>query len=342
MERRYSLLVTILACALGALSGCAAALTGPGAAPASPAVVAKVPLAGFATDVKLSPDGSLAYLPMTASVQVVDTQKRTVAQTIATGDIPYQIAITRDGSTGYAIDLMQRCLLAIDLRAGKLLRRLPVDEPQHPALRPGVVLTSDESQAVVSISDNGGADQLTVVDLRGNAPNRSHGTDFHPGPMTTSADGQTVFVAGCHGFCSDGTVHALSLPALTPLGRVGIPTLPGQILRSGDGTRLWVTNGLGAGITPIDPVAGTVAPSIHTDAGSFGLATSPDGRRIYVTNFDAGTLSVVDAAAGRTISNVGIGASPRAIALSPDGNTAYVTHSTPVLTIVDTRLLGQP
>lgn len=342
MKRTIALARASILAALPLLSGCVAAISAANQAPPSAAVVATIPLADFGTDVKLSPDGRFAYVAMTDKIQVVDTASRAVARTITTGDVPYRMAITRDGSTAYAMDLMQRCLLQVDLAGGKLVRRLDVDEPQRPALRPDVVLVADESQAIVTISDNGGADQLTVIDLKGKAPNASHGVDFHPGPLAKSADGGTLFVAGCHGFCSDGTVHALSLPALSPLGRTGLPTLPGDMVRSGDGSRLWVTNGLGAGITAIDPVAGTSGPSIHTDAGSIGVATSPDGRRVYVTNFDAGTLSVVDPAAGRTLNTVPVGRSPRAIAVSTDGSTAWVTHSIPVLSVIDTRKLEQP
>lgn len=342
MKRTETLALAGLLAALPLVSGCVAAISAANQAPPSPAVVATIPLADFGTDVKLSPDGRLAYVAMTDKIQVVDTTTRTVARTIVTGDVPYRMAITRDGSTAYAMDLMQRALLQVDLVAGKLVRRLDVDEPQRPALRPDVVLVSDESQAIVTISDNGGADQLTVVDLKGNAPNKSHGLDFHPGPLAKSADGGTLYVAGCHGFCSDGTVHALSMSALAPLGRTGLPTLPGDIVRTGTGSSLWVTNGLGAGITSVDPVAGTSGPSIHTDAGSIGVAVSPDRRRVYVTNFDAGTLSVVDPAAGRTLNTVPVGRSPRAIALSADGGTAWVTHSTPLLSVIDTRLLEKP
>lgn len=342
MKRTTLSAVTGLLAALPFLSGCVAAMSAANQAPASPAVVATIPLADFGTDVKLSPDGKLAYVAMTDKIQVVDTASRSVTRTITTGDVPYRMAITRDGSTAYAMDLMQRCLMQVDLAGGKLVRRIDVDEPQRPALRPDVVLVADESQAIVTISDNGGADQLTVVDLKGKAPNKSHGVDFHPGPLAKSADGGTLYVAGCHGFCSDGTVHALSLPAMTPLGRTALPTLPGDMVRSGDGNGLWVTNGLGAGITSVDPVAGSSGPSIHTDAGSIGVAVSPDRRRVYVTNFDAGTLSVVDPAAGRTLNTVPVGRSPRAIALSADGSTAWVTHSIPLLSVVDTRKLEQP
>jgi len=342
MKRTETFALAGLLAALPLASGCVAAISAANQAPASPAVVATIPLADFGTDVKLSPDGRLAYVAMTDKVQVIDTGSRAVARTITTGDMPYRMAITRDGSTAYAVDLMQRCLLQVDLAGGRLARRIPVDEPQRPALRPDVALVGDESQAIVSISDEAGDDELIVVDLKGGTPNRTHGIDFHPGPLATSADGGTLYVAGCHGFCSDGTVHALSLPALAPLGRTGLPTLPGDMVRTGQGSSLWVTNGLGAGITSVDPVAGTSGPSIHTDAGSIGVAVSPDRRRVYVTNFDAGTLSVVDPAAGRTLNTVPVGRAPRAIALSADGGTAWVTHSTPMLSVVDTRLLEKP
>jgi YVTN family beta-propeller protein len=328
--------------ALPLLAGCAAAMSAATQAPPSPAVVATIPLAGFGTDVKLSPDGRFAYVAMTDKVQVIDTGSRAVARTITTGDMPYRMAITRDGSTAYAVDLMQRCLLQVDLAGGRLARRIPVDEPQRPALRPDVALVGDESQAIVSISDEAGDDELIVVDLKGGAPNRTHGIDFHPGPLATSADGGTLYVAGCHGLCSDGTVHALSLPSLAPLGRTGLPTLPGELARPADGGRLWATDGRGAGVTPVDPVTGSSGPSIHTDAGSLGVAVAPGGRRVYVTNFDAGTLSVVDPSAGRALRTVPIGRAPRAVALSPDGGTAWVTHSSPVLSVIDVRRLEQP
>lgn len=327
-------------------TGCAAGAAGRGAmgdAPPSPAVVARVPLDGYGTDVQVSPDGSTAWVATTAQMQGVDLARRTVASTIRTGDIPYRFAISRDGTKAWAVDLMERMVLVVDLRGGTVLRRIWIEQPTRPALRPGIAVSPDETYAVVSISDVSQTnDELQIVDLAGGGGKQTRRLDFHPGPLATSADGGTLFVAGCHGLCSDGTVHAYALPALAPLGQVDIPTLPGDIARGPGGRRLYVSNGLGAGISILDPVAGTKERDIPTGAGALGIAPSPDGRRVYVTNFDAGTLSVVDPAAGTTLSSTPIGARPRAIALSADGRFAYVTHSTPILSIVDTSLLGAP
>ncbi|MEW6269774.1 MAG: YncE family protein [Thermodesulfobacteriota bacterium] len=330
---RRRLAATALA---AAACGCSATV-GPAPAPGAPgsAVVATIPLDAFGTGIAITPDGTRAYVAASASVFVVDTASRKVTATIRTGDLPHTIALSRDGTRGYAVDLMQREVWFLDLASNTVTRRVPLGEPRRPVLRPGVAVSPDGSEvyATVSQPEGAGFDLLYVIDAEsGRTTQRS--LSLHPGQLAADPAGRLVWIAGCRGLCSDGTLHGVDPAAPGDASAVALASVPGGMALSPDGARAYVANGLAGSVAVVDLATRRVVANVRTGAEPLGVAVSPDGARVYVTNFQSGTLSVVDASSNAVVATLPVAGAPRAIAVTPDGRFAWLTHSTPQLSVV--------
>lgn len=306
------------------------------------AVVASVALTDFGTGIAITPDGSRAYVAAGSKVLVIDVATNKVSASIELGDMPYAIALSADGRRGYAVDLMQREVWFIDLASNAMVKRVELGEPRRPVLRPGVAVSPDGQTVYTTLSqpDGVGFDLLYAIDTTTGAK-QQRALDFHPGNLVAGKDGRLVWVAGCRGLCSDGALHAIDPATPGNALKLVLPTVPGDVGISPDGTRVYVTNGLAASLAVADTAAGSILSNVKVGAEPLGVATSPDGRRVYVTNFQSGTLSVIDAKSDTLIDTLNVGATPRAIAVTPDGRRAYVTHSTSRVSVVDLTLAGE-
>ena len=303
------------------------------------AVLATIPLPAFGTAIALSPDGRRAYVTVQGGIVVVDTGAGRVARTIATGDTPYAITLSADGSRGYAVDLGQQELLILDLVGGRVSGRIALGPPSRPALGPGVGLAPNGGTAYATIGrpEGQGYDMLRIVDTA-SGDTSQRGLDFHPGPLVVARDG-LLWIAGCVGRCSDGSLRIIDPSAIGTIAKIDLASLPGAIAMSPGGRRVVVANGRAGSVSVFDAPTRSLVAVIPVGAEPAGVAASPDGQRVYATTLQSGELVAIDVATSRVVATAQLGQSPRAIAVSPDGLRAYVTHSTPVVSVVDlTRL----
>jgi YVTN family beta-propeller protein len=321
-------------------SACGLASRGAGGPAVGGAVIATIPTDAFGTGIALSPDGSRAYVATAAQVLTIDTAAAKVVGKIRTGDNPYAITLSADGSRGYAVDITQQKLWVLDLKGGTIARTVRIGPPTTPSLRPGVALSGDGKTAYVTISrlQGQGFDTLELVDTATGSKSQ-RGFDMHPGQLVVDRDGR-LWVAGCLGLCAQGTLRVIDLSQPGSLARFDLPSVPAGIALTPDGSRVYVANGLAGSVTAVDVQSRTKLGDVRVGAEPLGIAVSPDGRTAYVTNFASGTLSAIDVATNTVTASASVGESPRAIAISPDGKRAYVTHSTQVVSIVDLTRLG--
>jgi len=315
-------------------AGCSAMTSQQASGPS--AVVATIPVSDFGTGIAITPDGTRAYVAAGSKILVIDTATNEVASTINVGDMPYAVAISPDGGRAYAIDLMQREVWMIDTTSNSVVRRVELGEPRRPVLRPGVAVSPDGSKvyATVSQPEGVGFDLLFSIDAATGAKEQ-RALGFHPGQLVAGRDGRLVWIAGCRALCSDGALHGVDPQSPGDAIQLTLPTVPGGVAISPDGTRVYVANGLAASVSVADVRAQRILTSVRVGAEPLGVATSPDGAQVYVTNFQSNTLTVIDAATSTVTGQLNVGATPRAIAITPDGHHAYVTHSTPRVSVVD-------
>jgi YVTN family beta-propeller protein len=298
------------------------------------AVVAAIPVEAFATAIAVSPDGRRAYATVAGAILVIDTATARVIRTIATGDTPHAIVLSRDGSRGYAVDLLQRELWIVDLAAARVSSRIPLGEPSRPVLRPGVALSPDDRVVYVTIGQapGQGFDTLRIVDtLTGETSQR--GLDFHPGQLVVDRSG-LLWITGCAGLCSSGTLRLIQPGGIGTIAKIELPSIPAGIALTPGGRSAIVANGRAGSASIFDVPARSLDAVVPTGAEPVGVAFSPDGQRAYVTTFQSGELAAIDLATRRVVATATLSASPRAI--------AYVTHSAPVISVVDlTRLASR-
>lgn len=331
------------------LAGCATVASRESVAPdaggptaaAGGAVVATVPIDAFGTGIAIGRDGTRAYVCAGDAVLVVDVAAREVVGKIVTGDMPYAIALSADGTRGYAVDLQQREMWILDLAGSSVVRKVGFGGPRRPVLRPGVAVSADGATAYATISQPEGAgfDLLEIVDTTSGARTQ-RALDFHPGQLVAAPSGGLLWIAGCRGLCSDGTLHGVDPARRGDAAKVTLPSVPGGLALAPDGSRAYVANGLGASVSVVDLSSHAVVADVRVGAEPLGVAASPDGRRVYVTSFQSNTLSAIDTASNAVIAEARVGASPRAIAVTPDGRFAWVTHSTARISIVDLAKLS--
>lgn len=308
----------------------------------STAVLARIPISDFGTGIAIAPDGLHAYVAASANIFVIDTRTNQVSGTITTGNVPYAIALAADGKRGYAVDLLQTQLWILDLETNQLARRIWIGEPRTPVLRPGVAVSPDGSHAWFTISQpeqQGPGDSIRTLDTASGELTQ-RGLDFHPGAIVASRSPGQIVVVGCHGFCSDGTLHLLDPSQPRPVATVPLPSVPGGVALSPDGAQAYVANGLAATVSVVDLPGGTIRATVPVGAEPLGLAFHPNGAYVYVTNFQGASLSAINTRTNQVVATVGVGATPRAIAVHPAGRVAYVTSSEPVVSVIDLQRLA--
>ena len=82
------------------------------------------------------------------------------------------------------------------------------------------------------------------------------------------------------------------------------------MLMSGDGKKLYVSNGRGGTVSVIDPSSHKVLNTIKVGTRAWGIASSPDEKLLYVANGPSNDVSVVDVGAEREVKRIAAGDGP--------------------------------
>ena len=228
----------------------------------------------------------------------------------------------------------------------------------------------DGTTVFVSVdSDVAGNNGIEIL-RRDGASLRFYGfvpTQGHPGGLSLTPDGSTLFVADGDGVAAISasaaqsgapvTVHYLRAPAAGTI----------EVQSSADGAYVFFTNEWLGSVGVAQFTAGQPQPwrfvgAISADRGPVGMALSPDGNWLYVTSEiklsavrpcyqsggarAAGTLRVIDARKAYTdpaqamVAVASAGCSPVRVALSPDGASAFVTaRGDDAVIVFDTQTL---
>ncbi|GAA4925214.1 YVTN family beta-propeller protein [Actinomycetospora succinea] len=154
--------------------------------------------------------------------------------------------------------------------------------------------------------------------------------------VEVSPDGRRVFVSGLTGSPPTPSVAVVDAATDQVTGSVPVGTFPGDVVSSGDGTRVYVSErgtdaAPGTALAVIDTTVNRVTSQIEIGPAPSGVALSPDGRIAYVANegtnaAPGSTVSVVDLTGARVTATVPVGQGPSGLALSPDGRKLYVAN----------------
>ncbi len=262
------------------------------------------------------------------------------------------LALSRDGSTLYAVDQIGFRMVVVDAAAGRVTASVPVG--RYPF---GITLSPDEKEAYVA---NVGMYQYRV--LPGVDTTDLPGTTL---PYPTSAFGSRESIEG---YRSDSavvpglgdpnvpesfsvwTVDLQNRPQPRVTAKVktgflvgqmveGIPAVGGSSPNSvvAAGPYVFVSNGNNDCISVIDVRKDSVVKNIFLQIdprlGSlrgiipFGLALSPDGKRLYVAEAGINAVGVVDVETLAVLGHIPVGWFPAKLAVSRDGKKLIVANA---------------
>ena len=156
------------------------------------------------------------------------------------------------------------------------------------------------------------------------------GSPIATGPalnLAISLDGSSLFVDGGS---QSNSVSVITTATNTLTANAISVATPGPIVKSPDGTSLYVVSSISSGpaVVVIDSTTDTVEGSpipLPSTSQPAALALSADGSELYVTDASGQQVEIIGTAAlGSSVAAMPQGLTPRDIAITPDGATAYI------------------
>jgi DNA-binding beta-propeller fold protein YncE len=281
---------------------------------------------------------------------------------VASGEFPYDIAVSPQGTSAYAVDNLSNTAGAVSQytlnpATGKLT-------PKSPRM----VATAGIPSGIIAISPDGknayvpsgkAISQYRISPATGKLtpmPPRKVAGAGSPIGIKVAPDGGYLYItsgtqclvrkgskgskctAGASAKANTVSVFRIS-PATGALSSAPVQTVatgqnPQMITIASDGTSAYVT-ATGIWQYSINPPTGKLTPKspamVAGGDGPHDLAVAPDGKNLYVVNVSGATIAqyaispATGALSARPVSTAATVPAPEAIALSPDGKNAYVT-----------------
>ncbi|MEW6444839.1 MAG: YncE family protein [Pseudomonadota bacterium] len=259
------------------------------------------------------------------TVSVIDLATDSVVKTIAVGDRPLGVAVTRDGSKVYVTDLHEQSITMIDghnhtVLARKSLVMTPRAVAVNAAQSRVYVVGSDPSRkkprsSLVVVLDASTLEPLAQIPLMGKEDAIY---------MAVSPDDAHVWV-------SVGEYEVAVIDAATNTISQEITVQAGSLspLVFGENTRMAYVGGR-SNLVKVDTSFNPPGfHNIHMMAGgeTYGLALNAAGDQAYVSKDGLG-LDIYDLTNGKRLALVKTGKHPGAVAVHPDGSRIYVISST--------------
>jgi YVTN family beta-propeller protein len=229
---------------------------------------------------------------------------------IAIGPHPAHVVPDADGIHAYVTDSHDGVVMVVDLRAGRIVARIPVGAEPH-----GLRLSPDGTELYVA---NMGGSDVSVVDVRRRSETARIQVGRMPAQVAFSPDGRQVF-ASLNG---EDRVAAIDRSARKLVATVPVGRNPVQLQVTPDGRRLYVAN-QGSKTAPdetasvIDISSRALAATITSGQGAHGVAISNDGALVFVSNMFDGSVAVLDTATQSRRAVYRVGAGPNGIAFLP-------------------------
>ncbi len=302
--------------------------------PSAGTVLTRISVGKRPRGIRTSPDGRRLYVALSGSpisppgvdpstlppadraadgIGVIDLEKRTLLQTLESGQDPETFDLSPDGRMLYVSNEETAEMTALELASGKVAGVVPVgEEPEGVAVRPDgkvVYVTCEATNEVVAIDTA----SLRVI-ARMSTGARPRSIVFTPDgarAYVSAEVGQTVAVL-------DAQRHVMieEIPVAAQAGSP--PPLPMGLALDPERRRLFVSNGRGQSVAVLD-LAGNSHLSTIAGVGArpWGIAISADRRRLFTANGPSGDMSIIDAIAGHVIRRVPVGSRPWGVVVVP-------------------------
>lgn len=275
------------------------------------------------TSCALSPDGRwLAVLhggKDDHSVDLFDTRKKRVVQTLPLPDSFHGLAFSPDGKRLWVSGAGTHGVWMLDRRGDRLVASLSLPVPGYPA---GLAI-SDDGRRLYAV-DNAG-DRVTILPLSGSEATASLRVGATPFAVV-SLPGGGAAVAGW---------GSRNLSLIRPAGglvRVPVGTHPTALAMARHDGLLYVANANRDTVSVVDPKAARMRrtwtfqayPGAPLGSSPTALALSPDETRLYVALAGLNAVAVVSTRTGRELGRIPTAWYPAGLAVSRDGRALYV------------------
>ncbi len=273
---------------------------------------------GRPVDLVAAPDGKTIYVKDHRGLVVLDSATWKVLQELKFpegGSSWHGIVITKDGKRILASTSQSLVWeAAINEQSIEFRRKytLPGIEGQSSSAPAGIVLSQDETTALICLSRN---NALAVLDLATGKVLKQISVGIAPYDVVLSPDGRQAFVSnwgGRHPRNGEKTAASAGTPALVDVRGV-----------AASGT-----------VSVVDLSSGTEVAQIPTGLHPCDLELDAARGLLYVANANSDTVSIIDITRREVRGTIvvtpaeglGFGSAPNALSLSRDGQTLYVAN----------------
>jgi YVTN family beta-propeller protein len=280
--------------------------------PAERRVIARIDTGQGVTDVAVSPDGRMAYLPNRESgdVLAVDLATRTIRGTIPVGGEPRAVVLSPDARRAYVSNSGSDTVDVIDTGAGARVASVHVGS--YPA---GLGITPDGAAVFVA---NQGSNTVSVIDTAAEAVAQVVLVAPAPESIAVSPLGDRVYVAGGGRQTEWGFRYALDVIDVASRRRIAtfdLASRPSDIDLSPDGRQAYMAaSGCLSALVILPAQKGSGAVHIPTRSGASALVATRDGASVFVA--EPLGLSVYDPALRAEAAFIPIEGFPVAVALA--------------------------
>jgi YVTN family beta-propeller protein len=260
-------------------------------------------------------DGRRAFATIESNhtLQVIDTQKNAVIDTVQLPGQPNECAATTDGHY-VVVPLLApaNSAVIIDMTEKKIVKTLPLRHPHN-------CFTPEGGSNTVVWCEERDAFRINRIDLKTMEYTDMVRVAGDPRPFIVSADEKTLYTAlsGLHGFATiDIPGKMMTQTLLPPMPwmncRVEPPNTPVHgIALTTDGKKLWVTSVSDSGIYVYDIASKKLGPKITVGECPNWISMSKDGKYATVSNADTDDASILDARSEKEIARVKVGTAPK-------------------------------
>jgi YVTN family beta-propeller protein len=261
--------------------------------------------------------GPVAYVAAryAGQISVIDAATHQVIDTIAVGDGPMAVSLSRNRPRAYVTLGPKDEVAVVDTAARTVIARIPVgDNPT------GVTVSPDDTHVYVV---NTGSRSLSIIDVALGRVSAEVALGNHPFDVAVHPDGSLLYVSGDFpGHVSvvdpgDGVVSA-TIPVGDSLG--GLAVRP-------DGQRLYVVDSGANELAVISLATRAILQRVRVGQTPVDVTLNPGGAIAYVSNlFGTGAVSVIDIGNHSVIQTITLPgpALAQGAAVTPDGKTLYV------------------
>jgi DNA-binding beta-propeller fold protein YncE len=253
-------------------------------------------------EVRVAPDGRIAYVVAGPTITAIDLATRRIKRTFDLGEFAaHDVRISRDGRRFWAACARTQTVLEVDAESGAVLKRLPTarDGAWFVEVSPDetkLYTPNLEGKSVSVITRATGEVKVLPLDYS------AYGIDITP-------DGKHVLVSGRGVAVIDTSSDVIARTIVTT------PPESGRIRITPDGRSVVVA--MERSVAVFELATGRLVRETALPASPKVMVLSSDGRRAYLTNPEDHSATIVDLQEGRVVATLKTGARPDGIAWAP-------------------------